>query len=167
MGPREVIGRIHKIELVRKLIHRNETQEFNLYFGQIPVLDFIADHPGCTQVEIASFMQVSPASIALSTKRLQKAGYITKEVDPDNLRCKRLLLTQEGDQARSLARERLDQMDIQMFHGFSEEEMIQFMVFLDRATMNLTGESENIVNGEVFDDLHKQLEGGKKKGEEK
>ena len=60
MGPREVIGRIHKIELVRKLIHRNETQEFNLYFGQIPVLDFIADHPGCTQVEIASSAKTAP-----------------------------------------------------------------------------------------------------------
>ena len=158
MGPHEVIGRLHKLELVRKLRHRKETEEFRLYFGQMPVLDFLAKHPGCTQVEIANFMQVSPASIALSTKRLQKAGYIEKEVDPNNLRCKRLQLTPDGERARRLSHERLDQMDAKTFEGFSEEEMVLFTLFLDRATMNLTGENENIVSGEVFSNLHKQLE---------
>lgn len=158
MGPREVIGRIHKLELVRKLQHRKETEEFKLYFGQMPVLDFVSNHPGCTQVEIAEFLQVSPASIALSTKRLQKAGYITKEVDPDNLRCKRLMLTESGERARRLSHERLDEMDKRMFEGFSEEEMVTLTMLLDRATMNLTGETVNIVSGEVFHNLHKQLE---------
>ena len=158
MLPYEVIGRIHKLELVRKLMSRKETEEFKLYFGQMPVLDFVAEHPGCTQVEIANFMQVSPASIALSTKRLQKVGYISKEVDPDNLRCKRLLLTEAGERARKLSRERIDQMDRRMFEGFTEQELMVLTMLLDRATMNLTGESENIVNGEVFHDLHKQLD---------
>lgn len=170
MGPHEVIGRIHKLELVRKLEHRKQTQEFNLYFGQMPVLDFVSEHPGCTQVEIANFLQVSPASIALSTKRMQKSGYIVKEVDPNNLRCKRLYVSEEGQRARKLSNERLCQMDIRMFEGFSEQEMMLFTMLLDRATMNLTGESENIVSGEVFNDLHKQLdilEHRKKNEEEK
>ena len=82
----QVTGRLHKLELVRMLAQRNEICKDGLYAGQMPVLNYLAEHPGCTQVEMADFLQVSPASIALSTKRLQKAGYLTKEVDEDNLR---------------------------------------------------------------------------------
>lgn len=155
---RDLIGKLHKLELVRKVNHRKETEEFGLYFGQMPVLDFVFDHPGCTQVEIANFLRVSPASIALSTKRLQKAGYLLKEVDNDNLRCKRLFLSEAGDRVRRLSRERLDLMDERMFTGFSAEEIRLFESLVDRATMNLTGETENLVSGEIFCTLHRQLE---------
>lgn len=158
MEPYELIGRLHKLELVRKLCHQKHTHEFKLYFGQMPVLNYVSDNPGCTQVEIANCLQVSPASIALSTKRLQKSGYLIKEVDKDNLRCKRLYLTDEGKRVRELAHEKMDLLDASMFEGVSQEEMQQLAVLLDRITMNLTGESENIVNGEVFRSLHRQIE---------
>lgn len=154
----EVNGRLHKLELVRKLCTQKETYEYKLYFGQMPVLNYIAYNSGCTQVEIANWMQVSPASVALSTKRLQKSGYIVKEVDPDNLRCKRLYLTEEGKRIRELAFERLGQLDSKMFEGFTDDEIVQLSGYLDRMTMNLTGESENIVNGEVFNTLHNQID---------
>ena len=153
----ELNGRLHKLELVRKLYHQKETHEYKLYFGQMPILNYIASNPGCTQVEIANWMQVSPASVALSTKRLQKSGYIVKEVDPDNLRCKRLYLTEDGKRTRELAFERLGQLDKKMFDGFTDEEMVLLSQYLDRMTMNLTGETENIVNGEVFHNLHLQI----------
>lgn len=154
----QIMGRLHKLELVRMLSHRKETQEYGLYFGQMPVLDYVADHPGCTQVEIADFLQVSPASIALSTKRLQKAGYLTKEFDADNLRCKRLNLSEAGDRARRLCREKMDQLDQKAFQGFSQDELCTLAQMLDRITVNLTGEEENVVNGQTFNSLHRQLE---------
>ncbi|MGN0479828.1 MAG: MarR family winged helix-turn-helix transcriptional regulator [Hominenteromicrobium sp.] len=162
----QITGRLHKLELVRMLAHRRETQEYKLYFGQMPVLDYISDHPGCTQIEIADFQQVSPASIALSTKRLQKAGYLVKEVDAENLRCKRLYLSEEGQRIRSLCRERMDQLDARAFQGFSEEELCRLAEMLDRITMNITGEKENIVNGATFNSLHHQLETVDKGSEE-
>ena len=154
----QLMGRLHKLELVRMLAHRRETHEYGLYFGQMPVLDYVSDHPGCTQIEIADFLQVSPASIALSTKRLQKAGYLIKEVDADNLRCKRLYLSEEGGRVRWLCREKMDQLDARAFQGFSEEELCTLAELIDRVTMNLTGEKENIVNGATFNSLHRQLE---------
>ena len=154
----ELNGRLHKLELVRKLHHQKETHEYKLYFGQMPVLNYISFNPGCTQVEIANWMQVSPASVALSTKRLQKSGYIVKEVDPDNLRCKRLYLTEDGKRIRELAFERLRMLDEKMFEGFSEDELRQLAQYLDRMTINLTGETENIGNGEVFHDLRMQID---------
>ena len=128
----ELMGKLHKLELVQQLAHRRGAQEHGLYFGQMPVLDFIAANPGCTQVQVADHLRVSPASIALSTKRLQKAGYLTKEVDAENLRCKRLYISEEGLEV--------------------------FSSFLDRVTLNMTGESENVVSGELFGHLCRELD---------
>ena len=154
----QITGRLHKLELVRMLAQRNEICKDGLYAGQMPVLNYLAEHPGCTQVEMADFLQVSPASIALSTKRLQKAGYLTKEVDEDNLRCKRLYLSAQGAQVRELCREKMDLLDRKAFEGFSEEELCTLVQLIDRITTNLTGEAENVVNGETFGTLHRQLE---------
>ena len=106
----ELMRKLHKLELVQQLAHRRGAQEHGLYFGQMPVLDFVAANPGCTQVQVADHLRVSPASIALSTKRLQKAGYLTKEVDAENLRCKRLYISEEGQRVCAMCRERLDQI---------------------------------------------------------
>ena len=38
----ELMGKLHKLELVQQLAHRRGAQEHGLYFGQMPVLDFIA-----------------------------------------------------------------------------------------------------------------------------
>ena len=154
----QVTGRLHKLELVRMLAQRNEICKDGLYAGQMPVLNYLAEHPGCTQVEMADFLQVSPASIALSTKRLQKAGYLTKEVDEDNLRCKRLYLSEQGAKVRELCREKMDLLDRKPGEGFSEEELCTLVQLIDRITINLTGEAENVVNGETFGTLHRQLE---------
>lgn len=154
----ELMGKLHKLELVQQLAHRRGMQEHGLYFGQMPVLDFIAANPGCTQVQVADHLHVSPASIALSTKRLQKAGYLIKEVDAENLRCKRLYISEEGKKACTMCRDRLDQIDHVAFQGFSEEELAVFSDFLDRMTINMTGETENVVSGELFGNLCRELD---------
>ena len=45
----ELMRKLHKLELVQQLAHRRGAQEHGLYFGQMPVLDFIAANPGCTR----------------------------------------------------------------------------------------------------------------------
>ena len=150
----ELMRKLHKLELVQQLAHRRGAQEHGLYFGQMPVLDFIAANPGCTQVQVADHLRVSPASIALSTKRLQKAGYLTKEVDAEN----RLYISEEGQRVCAMCRERLDQIDAVAFQGFSEEELEAFSSFLDRVTLNMTGETENVVSGELFGHLCRELD---------
>ena len=78
----ELMGKLHKLELVQQLAHRRGAQEHGLYFGQMPVLDFIAANPGCTQVQVADHLRVSPASIALSTKRCRRRGISQKKWMP-------------------------------------------------------------------------------------
>lgn len=158
MNLAQITRRLIKLDLVLKLYPRKALSQFGIYFGQMPILDYIHDHEDCTQIEIAEASRVSPASIALSTKRLEKSGFITKRTDESNLRCKRLALTPKGEDARRLCKEILDSQDKKMFTGFTEEELLQFTDFVDRATINLTEEKENVVNHTVFRDLEKQIE---------
>lgn len=153
-----ITKKLIKLDLVMKLYSRKKLNELGLYFGQIGIIEHIRRNPNCAQIDIAQAMSVSPASIALSTKRLEKAGFITKEIDENNLRCKRLKLTEKGaDVARKASDIKHDQ-DVKMFQGFSDDELEILDRFIDRITMNLTEESENIISRSIVQNLVKEIE---------
>lgn len=153
-----ITKKLIKLDLVMKLNAHKKLSELGLYFGQIGIVNHIMQNPGCTQIDVAHAMSVSPASIALSTKRLEKAGVITREVDEKNLRCKRLKLTEKGKVIAKKAKEIRDEQDRKMYEGFLDNELELLNKFIDRITLNLTKEKENIVSKSVVIDLEKQIE---------
>ena len=84
-----LVGKMERVHLLRRMFSQQLTNNTTLHFGQVPVLLYIREHDRCTQVDLAEALHVTPASIATSTKRLQKAGYLTKTVNENNLRCTR------------------------------------------------------------------------------
>jgi len=70
----ELMRKLHKLELVQQLAHRRGAQEHGLYFGQMPVLDFIAANPGCTQVQVADHLQRQPGLHCTLYKALAEGG---------------------------------------------------------------------------------------------
>lgn len=124
--------------LLRRTMLTKTMLNTGLYFGQLPVLMYISNHEGCTQKEIADWMKVSPASIALSTKRLQKAGLIEKTVDKDNLRRNMLSITPEGRETAIRCRENQIKFDEGMFACLSEEETVQLSSIVDKLIDNLS-----------------------------
>ena len=93
---RDVVGHLFEVDVLRRVCLQKAASDSGLYFGQLPILQFIHEHPGCTQREIADKIGVTSASVALSTKRMQKSGLLTKEIDSQDLRCNRLELTETG-----------------------------------------------------------------------
>ena len=75
----ELMRKLHKLELVQQLAHRRGAQEHGLYFGQMPVLDFIAANPGCTQVQVADHLRVSPASLHSLQSACRRLGISQKK----------------------------------------------------------------------------------------
>lgn len=135
-----IVQRIKRLEIMHRLsIQRASVQE-GVHLGQPPILIYIAEHEGCTQREIADALQVSPASIATSLKRMQRSGLIQKKVDSTDLRSNCLTLTPEGQSAMQRSRQACDAVDRRMFEGFSREELSTFCHYLDRAIGNLSGE---------------------------
>ena len=131
--------------IFRKYYSRKEFKELQVNPKQFPILNFIYNNPDCTQVEIASELYISPASVAISTKRLQKAGLIDKAVDESSLRTNRISLTESGREIVEKSRVLMMKTDDVMFADFTDEELVQLEGYLKRMVRNLAGEEgENL-----------------------
>ena len=111
---------------------------FGLHFGQPRILYMVMTMNGAAQKEIAERLRISPASLAVSIKRMQKVGLLEKIHDEKDLRVNKVRITdkgikvQEGFRAEALATDR------QMLSGFSSEELTQLEDYLERIYQNLT-----------------------------
>lgn len=132
-----LVGKMERVHLLRRMFSQQLTNNTTLHFGQVPVLLYIWKHDRCTQVDLAEALHVTPASIATSTKRLQKAGYLTKTINEDNLRCKQLSITEEGKRALELHKAPFDAFEEAAFSGFSEQELNILANYLDRIAQNM------------------------------
>jgi len=128
--------RIDKLALLRRVSVGRTFHSQGLHFGQLRLLEFIIDNDGCTQVEVADYMGVSPASIALSTKRLSKAGMIEKHIDKDNLRRNILKITPRGLAVTQYCRQEFDLFDKKLFAGISGGEQELLFDILGRLLSN-------------------------------
>ena len=134
---RELMNALNKAFIMRRKLYLNKSQAFGLYVGQPQVLNYIRQHPGCTQIEIAENLGVSSASIAFSSKRLQKAGFLQKQINSLNMRCNKLYVTPEGEEILDKFRSVYDEMNLAMFDGFTEDELDQFAAYTERVSQNI------------------------------
>ncbi len=72
------------------------------------VLGALADSPVRTQAALAEAIGADKTRIISTLDKLQAAGHITRDQDPDDRRARLLSITQEGDRVRRAA-----QVDIQ------------------------------------------------------
>ena len=119
---KELGFRIDKLSLLRRVTLGRIFQTYGLHFGQFPLLRYVIENDGCTQAEVAEFLGVSPASVALSTKRLSRAGMIEKSVDKDNLRRNTLKITSKGLEVANRCSQEFDEYNRRLFSGISSEE---------------------------------------------
>lgn len=129
---KQIIATLDNIHLLRKLFIKRSTSSSPLHFGQVTIMRMIEHNENCTQASLAEQLNVTPASVATSTKRLQKAGLITKTIDKDNLRCKRLALTEKGRSVISGHEELFKEYDELIFRSFTDVEKSQLLEYLDR-----------------------------------
>jgi DNA-binding MarR family transcriptional regulator len=74
---------------------------------------------------------------------MEKMGYLCKEEDPNNLRCKRLYLTELGERLNKDALKGIDEIDQKLFKGVSEEELETLVNIYDKLIINLAEIEKN------------------------
>ncbi len=92
------------------------------------------------QRELADALHVSPATIAVSLKSLEREGYVEKLADERDQRRKGVRLTAKGEAAFHRCIQVFQAVDQRMFEGFSPEEMDQLSGYYARMIRNLRGE---------------------------
>ena len=159
---RKLAWKLDNLFLLRRTLLTRTALNTGLYFGQLPVLAYISNNEGCTQKEIADWLKVSPASIALSTKRLQKAGFIEKKVDQLNLRRNMLSITPKGSETAMHCREGMIAFEKDMFSVLTEEETDEMLRLVEKLLQHLSdgasGDMDYVVMMEMDDRIQQRME---------
>ena len=130
-------ARLVILSVLRRRLTRAKTANYELHHGQLPLLERIIGNPGSTQQEVASWLMVTPASVAQSLTRLERAVLLERKVDQQNRRRNRVYATEAGKHAAALYRKSFDEVDAATFAGLTEEELLQFSALLDRMIANI------------------------------
>ena len=144
------VGRkLHRIDLLMEYYLRSREKGL-IPPSQMRMLEFIGKNDGCTQAEVAEEMQVSPASVAQSLKRMEAAGYISRDARKDNLRANSLSVTDAGREAAANCRRVFDGLEEEMLKGFTDEERAFTGEMLSRIIRNLeSGDTDGMNNMEL------------------
>lgn len=92
-----------------------------------------------SQRDVARTLRVSPATVAVSLKTLERDGYVARAADERDQRRNRVSLTDKGRKAVERCAESFQAVDRRMLSGFSPEEKRQLTGFLTRMIDNLGG----------------------------
>ncbi|NLD49988.1 MAG: winged helix-turn-helix transcriptional regulator [Clostridiaceae bacterium] len=144
----EIIQRMNKLNILHRININKQAVKNGLYLGQLPILEYIERHEGCTQREVADYMKVSPPSIATSVKRMQKSGLLKKVADRSDLRYNRLTVTKKGREISQKCRKDFDKVDEQLFSGFNEKECEQLLGYFERMIDNMR--TDELANKNFF-----------------
>ena len=141
MNYRDAVGAMHRLELLRRIQARALMSDSGLHPGQPPLLQYIWDHPGCTQKEAADELDVTPASAAASLKRLEKAGFVLRRPDEKDTRRNQLFITDKGIAQMEENGRQFNLLDERMFRGMDESEVEAFRRACEKMFDNLADES--------------------------
>lgn len=140
--PREVTRRMILTNQMHKRMLEKNLEGTGIHRGQHRLLMTLACKPFQSQVELARKLEVTPATIAVSLKSLEKTGFIERRMRQEDNRVNFVELTERGRQIVEMSRDFFDMLDRQMYQGFSEDERIQFSHFLERIYQNMRGMAE-------------------------
>lgn len=133
----EVSVKFRRLDRLLKRTIERKVKDTGVYRSQHRILMHLNRQPNCSQVEIADFLDISPAAVAVSLKKLEKSGYICRETDENDNRIHQVTITPKGRQVIEKSFVIFREVDIQMFAGFSDEELKQLDHFLERIARNL------------------------------
>ena len=129
--------------LHRSAVDRMATK-LKIHRGQHMVLMFLekCDRP-VSQKEIADAFEISTAAVAVSVKRLEGEGYITRTTSESDQRCNDLLITQKGIEAVRFSQHFFATLEAEMLADLDDDQLIQLTTFLEKMQNRLRMYDEN------------------------
>lgn len=145
MGVRFTDGSPEQLFHVLERKHRNTVD--NLLnkkgianIGQPAILSILSQQKDGTiesQKELAKRLRVSPATVTVSLKSMERDGYVKKLSNAEDLRCKPISITEKGLRAARLIDQVFETLDHGMYQGFDPQELESISNFYKRMIDNL------------------------------
>lgn len=105
--------------------------------GQPKILDFLNQHDGCEQKDIAKGCCLEPATVTGILGRMEVADLIEKKQVGKNRRSLYVFLTEKGKRAAMETDRIFIDIEIQAFKGITKEQQKEFMTIFKRVYENI------------------------------
>lgn len=89
------------------------------------------------QKTIESEFGICRSSVTSLVKLMEKKGYIRREAVPGDARLKKIVLTLQGKETAIRVKETLDNMELDILKGISQEELQTYFAVADKIKRNL------------------------------
>lgn len=129
-------------------LHRRTMQRYfqsiGMFNGHPHLLFHIRHCPGITPKELAEHMEVAPATIAVSVRRLESAGLVRRKGDDKDGRVTHLFLTDAGVEMDEACRHGRDFLIASMYKGLTPSEQNILYDLLGKMSDNLQAAYESL-----------------------
>ena len=117
-------------------------KDTGLTIGQPNVLDYLKDHDGAGQKEIARGCHIEPGTLTTILNRMEDAGLVERRMLNGNRRSLYVCLTGKGKEQLKLVTEAFSGMEEEAFRGISETERELFMDLMLRVYANISSRKD-------------------------
>ncbi|EOS77079.1 MAG: MarR family transcriptional regulator [Lachnospiraceae bacterium] len=132
----QIVNLFRQSDQAMKRVIGKKVEDTGIYRSQHRLLMILGKNPDCSQTAIANKLEISPAAVAVSLKKLEKAGYITRSCDAEDNRMNHVVITDKGKKAIDQSILYFQEIEDAMFEGFSQEELETYAAFLGRVIQN-------------------------------
>lgn len=109
-----------------------------LTVGQPKVLDYLIEHNGANQKEIAQACHIEPASLTSILNGMEEKNMIERKMLHGNRRSLHIFVTPKGRQLQKSISEAFHTLEDTAFDGLSEDDRMAFMRIFKHIYENLT-----------------------------
>ncbi|WP_125154281.1 MarR family winged helix-turn-helix transcriptional regulator [Clostridium rectalis] len=117
--------------------------KLGLYPGQPPVLFILNKKDGQSQKELATKMNIKPATATVMLKRMEKSGFIKRIQDEQDQRVIRVYITDKGRETIKEVKKVIENIDNVCFNNFTLEEKLLLRRFFMQIKDNLLKDSSD------------------------
>lgn len=136
---RDLEWQLRRLETLRRVVGNRIVSEAGLQRGRLPILEYIQHHEGTSQKEVADVLHITPASVAITGRRMENDGLLTRTPDEQDRRITRMYTTALGREKAAHCQALLEASTRRMFAGFQPEELGTLHAMLERLFANLSG----------------------------
>ena len=125
--------------LVQKAL-LEQLKDTGLTIGQPKILDYLKDHDGSNQKEIAKACFLEAGSLTTILNKMEEKGLIERRILNGNRRSFHIFMTEEGKKKQQLVTQAFAKIEETAWSGVSAEEFQQFLAVYGKIYANLQGE---------------------------
>lgn len=127
--------------LVQKSL-MDQIKDTGLTIGQPKILDYLKEHDGSTQKEIARACFLEAGSLTTILNKMEEKGLIERRMLNGNRRSFHIFMTEEGKRKQQMVDKAFKEIEQKALSGISEEEYERFLTIYKRIYSNLQEKSD-------------------------